>query len=326
MNIILIITVLVFISIVLFILVVFSYYRQHAEQHKLMDKIKDAGSKKMPEGTTGSISFSGTIPVKQDHVRLKKPFMKIITTFGNISKPKREEDLSNAQKALLNAGYRNKNAMVIFFGAKILCAIFFLAIGLIFLRFIINKPINPLYFVSLLILFVLAGSYFPKIWLRNKIAKRKEKILEGFPDTLDLLVVCVESGMGLDAAIDRVSQEMKLANDVISEEFKLYAVEMRAGKSRRDALRNLARRCGLDEVNNLVTLLIQTDMFGTSVAQALKVHSDFMRTQRYQMAEEKAAKIPAKLVIPLVLCIFPSLFIVILGPAAIQFFRLVINR
>lgn len=326
MNIILLITVLVFIGIVLLILVVFSYYRRLAEKHKLMDKIKDAGSKKMPEETMNSPSVSGTTPAKQDHVRLKESFMNIITTFGNISKPKREEDLSNAQKALLNAGYRNKNAMVIFFGAKILCAIFFLVVGLAFLRFIINKPMSPLYFVFFLIVFVLVGSYFPKIWLWNKIAKRKEKILKGFPDTLDLLVVCVESGMGLDAAIDRVSQEMKLANDVISEEFKLYAVEMRAGKPRRDAMRNLARRCGLDEVNNLITLLIQTDMFGTSVTQALKVHSDFMRIKRHQMAEERAAKIPAKLIPPLILCIFPSLFIVILGPAAIQFWRLVINR
>lgn len=318
MNIILLTTVLVFIGIVVLILVVFSYYRQRVEQHKLMDKIKDAGSMNSP-------SVSGTTPAKQDHVRLKKPFMKIITTFGNISKPKREEDLSNAHKALLNAGYRNKNAMAIFFGAKILGAIFFLAVGLSFLRFIINKSMSPLYFVFFLILFVLVGSYLPKIWLRNKIAKRKEKILDGFPDTLDLLVVCVESGMGLDAAIDRVSQEMKLANDVISEEFKLYAVEMRAGKSRRDAMKNLAGRCGLDEVNNLITLLIQTDMFGTSVAQALKVHSDFMRTKRYQMAEEMAAKIPVKLMLPMILCIFPSLFIVILGPAIIQFFRIVIQ-
>lgn len=318
MNIILLTTVLVFIGIVVLILVVFSYYRQRVEQHKLMDKIKDAGSMNSP-------SVSGTTPAKQDHVRLKKPFMKIITTFGNISKPKREEDLSKVHKALLNAGYRNKNAMVIFFGAKILGAIIFLAVGLSFLRFIINKSMSPLYFVFFLILFVLVGSYLPKIWLRNKIAKRKEKILDGFPDTLDLLVVCVESGMGLDAAIDRVSQEMKLANDVISEEFKLYAVEMRAGKPRRDAMKNLAGRCGLDEVNNLVTLLIQTDMFGTSVAQALKVHSDFMRIQRYQMAEEMAAKIPVKLMLPMILCIFPSLFIVILGPAIIQFFRIVIQ-
>ncbi len=318
MNIILLTTVLVFIGIVVLILVVFSYYRQRVEQHKLMDKIKDAGSMNSP-------SVLGTTPAKQDNVRLKKSFMKILTTFGNITKPKREEDLSKAHKALLNAGYRNKNAIVIFFGAKILSAIIFLAAGLSFIRFIINKSMSPLYFVFFLILFVLVGSYLPKIWLRNKIAKRKEKILDGFPDTLDLLVVCVESGMGLDAAIDRVSQEMKLSNDVISEEFNLYAVEMRAGKPRRDAMKNLARRCGLDEVNNLITLLIQTDMFGTSVAKALKVHSDFMRIQRYQMAEERAAKIPVKLMLPMILCIFPSLFIVILGPAIIQFIRVVIQ-
>lgn len=149
--------------------------------------------------------------------------------------------------------------------------------------------------------------------------------MEGFPDALDLLVVCVESGMGLDAAIDRVGEEMKLSNAPLSEELRLYNMEMRVGKSRVDALKSLAGRTDLEDMKSLVTLLIQTDKFGTSMAQALRIHSDTMRGQRHQRAEEKAAKLPVKLLIPLVFCIFPALFVVILGPAIIQTIR-VFNR
>jgi len=168
----------------------------------------------------------------------------------------------------------------------------------------------------------LIGFYLPNLWLRLKIARRKEKIIKGFPDALDLMVVCVEAGVGLDAAIYRVGEEMKLSNKVLSEEFKLLSLELRAGKQRGEALRNLALRTDLEDVNSLMTLLIQTEKFGTSIAQALRVYSDSMRTKRYQRAEEMAAKLPVKLVFPLVFFIFPSLFIVILGPAAIRIVRI----
>jgi tight adherence protein C len=138
------------------------------------------------------------------------------------------------------------------------------------------------------------------------------------------MVVCVEAGMGLDAAINRVGEEMKLRNEVVSEEFRLMGLELRAGKLRRDALRNLGIRTGLDEVKSLMTLLVQTDKFGTSVAQALRVHSDSMRTRRYQKAEEMAAKLPVKLIFPLILFILPSLFVVVVGPAVIRLFRILL--
>jgi len=159
-----------------------------------------------------------------------------------------------------------------------------------------------------------------------KIAKREEKILEGFPDALDLMVVCVEAGIGLDAAITRVGEEMKLSNKVLYEEFKLLSLELRAGKQRRDALRNLAMRTDMEDVSSLVTLLIQTDKFGTSIAQALRVHSDSMRTKRYQRAEELATKLPVKMVFPLIVFIFPSIFVTVLGPAIIQIFRILLPR
>ena len=155
-----------------------------------------------------------------------------------------------------------------------------------------------------------------------KIAKRQEKLLNGFPDAVDMLVVCVEAGMGMDAAIERVGREIEFENDALSEEFKLYNKEMRVGKTRRQALKDLATRTGLEEMKTLSTLLVQTDKFGTSIAQALKTHSDFLRIQRYQRAEERAAKLTVKLVVPLIFCMFPSVFIVILGPAIINAIRL----
>jgi tight adherence protein C len=150
-------------------------------------------------------------------------------------------------------------------------------------------------------------------------------MVKGFPDALDLMVVCVEAGMGLDSTITRVSREMELTHKILSEELQIYNFEMRAGKLRRDALKNLAMRTDLPEISNLATLLIQTDKFGTSIGQALKVYSDTMRTQRFQRAEEKAAKLPVKLIFPLILFIFPALFVVILGPAAINVYRVIIK-
>jgi tight adherence protein C len=165
------------------------------------------------------------------------------------------------------------------------------------------------------------GFYLPNLWLSLRISSRREQLLVGFPDALDLLVVCAEAGMGLDAAIKRVGDEVKLSSKVISDEFKVLNLELRAGKSRRDALKNLALRTDLDDINSLVTLLIQTDKFGTSVAQALRVHSESMRAKRGQRVEEMAAKLPVKLLFPMIFCIFPVLFLVTIGPALIQVFR-----
>ena len=175
--------------------------------------------------------------------------------------------------------------------------------------------------VGLAVLIALVGFYLPDFWLMIKSDIRREKLLEGIPDGLDLLVVCVEAGMGLDGAIHRVAEETQLTHPILSDELKLMNLELRAGKSRQDALRNLALRTNIDAMNSLVTLLIQTDKFGTSVAKALRIFSDSFRTQRYQKAEEFAAKMPVKLIIPLVLFIFPSLFVVIVGPPAIQIYK-----
>jgi len=185
--------------------------------------------------------------------------------------------------------------------------------------------LNKIQIIGVFTFLAVGGFYLPNLWLQNRIERRKEQIFKGFPDALDLMVVCVEAGMGLDSAVTRVAKEMKLNNKVISDEFRIYNLEMRAGKLRRDALKNLGMRCGVPEVDNLVTLLIQTDKFGTSISQSLKVYSDTMRVQRMQRAEEIAAKIPLKLLFPLIFFIFPSLFVAILGPAAINIYRVLIK-
>jgi tight adherence protein C len=162
------------------------------------------------------------------------------------------------------------------------------------------------------------GFYLPDIYLTIRIRKRRDKIAKGLPDALDLLVVCVESGMGLDAAVSRVAEELKLSNKDLSDELKLYNLELRAGKSRQDALKNLTLRTDVEDLHSLATLLIQADKFGTGVTQALRVYSDSFRTKRYLRAEEVAAKMPLKLIIILILFLFPALFVVILGPPLIR--------
>lgn len=307
MDITLLIPILVFAGILLLFFGIFFYVRHRVEHRKLVKKIEHEG-RLVPGETTGKV-----------HVRER--LAKIAGAFGEMVKPKDEEDLSKMQRALFNVGFRGASAVIIFFGVKVFFAIILPLIFVTFKFVFVDKPLTPAYYLCVCVLLAAVGFYLPSIWLRIKTSKRKEKITNGFPDMLDLLVVCVESGMGLDAALDRVGEEMKLGNRVIYDEFKLLNTQMRFGKTRSDALRNLADRIGLDDVSNLVTVLIQTEKFGTSVGQALRIHSDFMRTERQQRAEEKAVKLPLKLLFPLIFCIFPSLFIVIMGPALIQFYR-----
>jgi tight adherence protein C len=254
---------------------------------------------------------------------IQKDFMKIVSSLGKYVKPEREGELSYYKKTFLKAGYRNENPLLIFFGIKVFMAIC-LPLIFIFLKFSFIRTIPSLHFMFCSIALAVAGFYAPNLWIRNRISRRKEQILKGFPNALDLMVVCVEAGTGLDAAIHRVGEEMKLNNRVLSEEFKLLSLELRAGKSRRDALKNLSIRADLTDVSSLTTLLIQTEKFGTSIAQALRVYSDSMRTKRYQRAEELAAKLPVKLIFPLIIFIFPALFVTILAPAAIRIFKVLL--
>jgi tight adherence protein C len=305
---------LVFITVMLFSLGVFHYINYQKERWKISKRVKQM------TGIIKSEEFTDIF------YKLKDEWMKFVGSLGKLVKPKSEGESSSLRKSLLRAGYRRETASVIFLGLKAFLAILFFGFSFLMKLWIIKSSISSFHFMLLCIILGVIGFYLPHLWLKMKIARREEKILEGFPDALDLMVVCVEAGTGLDAAINRVGEEMKLSNKVVSEEFKLLSLELRAGKQRRDALKNMAMRIDLEDVSSLVTLLIQTDRFGTSIAQALRVHSDSMRIKRYQKAEELATKLPVKLVFPLIVFIFPSIFVTVLGPAVIQIFRTLLPR
>ena len=254
----------------------------------------------------------------------KKYFLRTVSRFGEAIRPKLEANTSQTRIRLVRAGYYAENDLVVLFGSKAVMAGLLLS-GFLIIKFIALPAMPAQKFLLLLVISATAGFYLPDYYLYRKTRDRKRKNFEGFPDALDLLVVCVEAGMGLDAAIKRVGDEMTLKNKVLSDEFRILSLELRAGKPRPDALRNLAMRTDLEDVSSLVTLLIQTDRFGTRVAQALRVHSDSMRTKRYQRAEEVAAKLPVKILFPLVLFILPGLIITLMGPAVIKFYRIILK-
>ncbi len=244
----------------------------------------------------------------------------MVSKVGVALRPKSDEDISRTRIRLVRAGYSGENSPIIFFGSKVSMSLLFLMLFLI-LKFSVLKALPAEKVLMFMICSAVAGFFYPDLYLYRKTQERKKNIFEGFPDALDLMVVCVEAGMGLDSAIKRVGDEMALKNKVLSNEFRLLSLELRAGKSRSEALRNLAMRTDLEDVTSLVTLLIQTDRFGTRVAQALRVHSDAMRSKRFLRAEEMASKLPIKILFPLVLFILPALLITLLGPAMIKFYR-----
>jgi tight adherence protein C len=275
--------------------------------------------------TSGGVASEPDAPVASQNLSFKGHLRAAVSRIGDVAKPKSAEELGQINRKFLQAGFRGKNIVVVFFGVKALCA-GLLAVLFFPIQLLITRPMTTAGLMLIFLVFVAAGFYLPNLWLSLKVSGRREGLTLGLPDALDLLVVCVEAGMGLDAAIKRVGEEMKLSSKDISEEFGVLNLELRAGKSRRDALKNLALRTGLDDVNALATLLVQAQKFGANVGQALRVHADSMRAKRSQRAEELAAKLPIKLLFPTICFIFPSLFLVLMGPALLQAYRIWICR
>ncbi len=304
---------LMFISLVTFAIGVYAVIDYRGKRRQIVDKIQNA--------SIGSpVSGADIIPA-EPQTGIRKFTTDFVNGIGKFLRKRRsDEEISRTRLKLLRAGHHGTSAMGVYFGFKVLFAILLPLLYIFFMAAAI-KPISATLYVSLLVASALYGFYTPDFWLKIKASIRKEALLKGFPDALDLLVVCVEAGMGLDSALTRVGEEMQLSCKQLSEELRMMNLETRAGKQRKDALRNFALRTDLEEVNSLVTLLIQTDKFGTSIAQALRVQSDFVRTRRYQKAEELAAKLPVKLIFPLILFIFPSLLITVVGPAVINIIR-----
>jgi tight adherence protein C len=218
-------------------------------------------------------------------------------------------EVSQTRLWLIQAGYRNAQHVTIYRGLRVLFAVLGFVSVFVFTGF--NSPM-------LLLGLTAFGFFLPRFMLKRKLKARQLRIRLGLPDGLDLTVICVEAGLSLDQAMMRVGQDLSYAHPELSAEFHLFDLETRAGKPRVEALRNLAERTGVDDIRSLVGTLIQTDRFGTSVAQALRVHSDSLRTERRQRAEEQAAKTTVKMIIPLVLFVMPSLIFVTVGPAVIQ--------
>jgi tight adherence protein C len=232
------------------------------------------------------------------------------------------DSADDVRHRLVHAGYRKPNALPLFLGIRTA-----LPLALAAAAFLVATAVGARGAALVAAASAAALGYIaPSFYLDSRVKKRQRQIQLALPDALDLLVVCVEAGLGLNQAILRVADEIEHISTAMSEELGLVNLQIRAGTPRDEALRDLGERSGVEDLRSLATMLIQTDRFGTSVAQALRVHSDTLRTKRRQRAEEAAAKTAIKMLFPLVIFIFPSLFIVILGPAAIQIFRTLILK
>ena len=224
--------------------------------------------------------------------------------------PKSPKEMGRLQKRLTRAGYRNTRAAVYFAVAEVVLPIVF-ALATVASMGVVRGGILALLAAGV-------GYALPGLWLARETSKRQKQIQNGLPDALDLFIVCIEAGSSLDAAIVKASEELAQPYPALAEELKLITIETRAGKPRLEAFKNFSSRTGVEDVRSLVTMLIQTDRFGTSIAQALRTHAATSRTKRRQRAEERAAKLGVKLVFPLVFCLFPALYVVVLGPAVIK--------
>lgn len=225
--------------------------------------------------------------------------------------PRSPEEMSRQEQRLVRAGIRRKDGPLLLYGAKVALAIV-LSVGLITVH---------LNFILAILIALFFGALIPDLWLEHRIRRRKDLIQAGLPSALDLAVVCVEAGLGLDQSLMRIGQELRKGYPDLSEELYLLSLEVNAGRKRTDALRNMGNRSDSKDLKALTAVLIQTDRFGTSIAQSLRTFSDSMRSTRRLRAEEHAAKMSIKMLPPLVFFIFPALFIVILGPAVISVMR-----
>ena len=279
----------------------FGLRRSRVRERLRLETKADVAQSRPQDGMTLDVEFlpKAVVDKVEDKLGLKKGGTKV----------------NELKKSLIQAGIYQEQAPSIYFGLKLGLTV---ALPVLAMPFLFGRGL-PL--IALLVIFfgLLALGYFvPSLILSHLVETRQKKIKEGLPDALDLMVVCVEAGQGLNAAMKRVSDDLKLSNPILAREMSLVNLEISAGLEREMALRNLAERTGVEDVASLASMLIQADRFGTSLAQSLKVQSETLRTTRRQRLEELAAKTPVKLVFPLLLFIFPALMVVIIGPAAIR--------
>jgi len=241
----------------------------------------------------------------------------VLTSIGS-KIPSSDAEVANLKTDLVRAGYRSEKALPVFYAARIGSTLVMMVMGLMVQA---KMPPNPAMTVALVVFGCAAGWVLPRSFLARKVQGRQETLRLSLPDALDLLVVSVEAGLGLDQAIQHVARELQLSHPELSEELSLVMLEMRAGKRRQEALRNFGERTGEAEIRKLVAILVQNDRFGTSMGESLRTHSDFLRTRRKQDAEERAGKVGVKLVFPIFFFILPSMLIVAAGPGILQIFK-----
>ncbi len=266
--------------------------------------------------------LKGAPPVQQQQKKwidwqgFFEKYSKLLKPLGGIV-PRSPEEMSRQEHRLAQAGIRRRDAPMLLYGVKIAFAI------ILFLIFASIGAIrgNP---VLLIVLPILLGALIPDMAVTRLIQRRKTQLQRGLPDALDLAVICVEAGLGLDQSLVRIGNELERVHPALSQELHLYSLEVNAGKKRSEALRNLGQRTDMDDLKAFAAVLIQTDRFGTSVAQALRVFADTMRSKRRQRAEEHGAKMSIKMIPPLVFFIFPAIFVVVIGPAVIAIVRYLI--
>ena len=247
----------------------------------------------------------------------------IASPLAKLSIPQGDWENSAIRIKFINAGIRNPNAPILFYAAKTLLPLLLAGAGYIGLE-LANVGLERNQLILVLLLLASVGCYLPNILLSRAITARKREIFESFPDAADLMLVCVEAGLGLDAAMVKVADEMKVKSGVLTEELHLTNLETRAGSTREQALRNLGLRTGVEEISAFVSMLTQADKFGTSVGESLRVFSEDLRHKRQMRAEEMAAKLSTKMLFPLVLCIFPAISMVVLAPAGVRIVRVLL--
>jgi tight adherence protein C len=252
-----------------------------------------------------------------------KKVVSVAGPLARLSSPQGDWENSPLRIKFINAGIRSTNAPTLFYAAKTLLPFVLTVIGYFALH-IAGTSLESNTQILYLLILATVGCYLPNILLNRAIKARKQEIFENFPDAADLVLVCVEAGLGLEAALVRVAEEMKLTSKALTEEIHLTNLETRVGGTRAQALRNLGLRTGVEEINTFASMLSQADKFGTSIGESLRVFSDDLRHKRQMRAEELAAKLPTKMLFPLVLCIFPSISMVILGPAGVQVYRVIL--
>jgi tight adherence protein C len=251
-----------------------------------------------------------------DFLKYLRRSEKVLKPLGEMI-PRSPEEMSRQEQRLMHAGIRRKDAPYLLYGSKFMLAIIF------FLAFSMSAPLRS-NILLLILLPILCGAMVPDLVISRMIQNRKENLQRALPDVLDLAVVSVEAGLGLDQSLLKIGQELGYVYPAMKDELNLYSLEINAGKRRADALRNLGLRTDVDDFKSFTTVLIQTDRFGTSVAQSLRVFADTMRVKRRQRAEEHAAKMSIKMLPPLVFFIFPAILVVLLGPALIMIARYLI--